>query len=279
MTQKEQPLVLDRQVNVTYELTGEPFEHLESQGIPRALELTLQADRQPATMPELVGYRTNNHDPRLWNTWFDAMSEEDVGPNPQKIKLNTTDPVYVLAHGDAAILRTPERIRKAFDDGLTPQYAAKFGEPELNLVLSGHDGQFPVLTIDEFLEETESNPRFDQETRSYVIVAPLTRMQSTPSGYQKIEALQGNELVAVRAGSKAQANAFLDKAAEIYDTKKLGNWHPFNDIDSEERQGRLLFLSYYYFNGLLGINYLLSFSGRFLGIVKLKKVGTFIFFF
>ena len=126
MTESNQPLVLKREVQVISEVFGHVFECLKRNGIPTALEQLIEAGYRPVTLPELVRAKVNDQDDRLWNKGYTTASEEDVGPNPKRIKIKTADPIYALAHGKAALLSSPQRVRTALckEGGLTPQYAA-----------------------------------------------------------------------------------------------------------------------------------------------------------
>ena len=47
----------------------------------------------------------------------------------------------------------------------------------------------------------------------------------------------------IRAGGVEPLAAYLDKAKARRNTKTMGNWHPFNRIDPDEPQTRVLFLA------------------------------------
>ena len=113
MTESNQPLVLKREVQVISEVFGHVFECLKRNGIPTALEQLTAAGCRPTTLPELVRARINDQDDRLWNNWYTTASEEAIGHNPQRIRIKSTDPVYAIAHGKAAILSKPQRVRTA----------------------------------------------------------------------------------------------------------------------------------------------------------------------
>lgn len=249
MTQTDSPLVLERKVQVISETLGQPFECLEHNGIPTALEQLQKARYRPTTLPELIRGRINNLDDRLWSQWYTTASEENIGQNLKRININSIDPIYALAHGKAAILSKPQRIRAALQRGLTSQYAAYLDQDELNLLLTGHERTFPIFTLDEFLEASQS-PDFTEQTIDYVVIHPFAAMQETESGHQKVESLRNNKLFIVRAGSVEQAHQLLDKAVQKYNTEEFGNRHLFKNINPQEAQGRLLCLGNDDFGGL-----------------------------
>jgi hypothetical protein len=266
MAQKNTPLVLEQKVTVISELFGELFKCLQPNGIPVALEAAQNAGYTPATLPQLVHWRHQNIDQRLWTEWYTALSEEDIGPNPRRIKINSTEQIYAIAHGKAALLSRPQRVRTALEteSGLTEQYAARFTQQELDTVLSGHDKQFSVFTIDEFLEASKLSS-FGKEHVDYVVVAPFEQMKKTISNYQKRDGLRDNELLIVRAGGVEQARKFLDTAAKVYNANKFGNWHRFQEINPQETHGCLLHASYNDYGGLNGGG-ILGGKARFLGV-------------
>ena len=184
MTESNQPLVLKREVQVISEVFGHVFECIKQNGIPAALEQLIEAGYRPVTLPELVRAKVNDQDDRLWNKGYTTASEEDVGPNPKRIKIKTADPIYALAHGKAALLSSPQRVRTALckEGGLTPQYAARFSQDELNRVLTGHERTFPFSHSMNF--QKPRNCLLYRQTIDYVVVHPFAAMQETVPGYQ-----------------------------------------------------------------------------------------------
>ena len=47
----------------------------------------------------------------------------------------------------------------------------------------------------------------------------------------------------VRAGGVEPLSAYLDKFQARHDTKLMGNWHPYNQIDPDQAQTRIPFLA------------------------------------
>lgn len=159
----------------------------------------------------------------IWQNWITALTEEDV------VKTESGKPVVVVGHG-GLILGTPERIEQAYKEGLTPQRAAKLSPQEVKDLLSGKS---PLLPYKEFLTKTNL-------PQVYGIVLDLDVAKKTESGYQDIEGIYENPLAIARAGGVEQLKSYLDRAKLVHKTKKYGQWHPFNNIDPEQAQGRLV---------------------------------------
>jgi hypothetical protein len=206
-----------------------------------------------ASLPQIVGMRVKDHLP--FNKWFIALSEEDVGRTAQG------KPVVAVVHG-AGILTSPERIQQAYDTGLINTGAAKLTEKEFRELLEGKlpDGsEMPIFSFDDFMKEASLPMR-------YAIIMDFGKVQKTKSGYQDADGLKDNPLLIARCGGVAQATEYIDKAKEKYNKTQLGQWHPFSDIDPEQRQGRLLFLGYCdYGSSINGYDYI-SNCGRFVGV-------------
>ncbi len=247
-------VILDQEVRVTKQ--GQPFYNTS---LPRALAEAreyVQNGGHIASMPELLRGRViSPATDELWTNWFTALSEENVG------KTAVGSSVLVTVHG-GGVLSTPERISRAYEEGLTPQYAAKFTDVEFRDIVEGKlaDGrQIPVYSFTDFKKGVKDLPV------QYAVVMDYETARKTESGHQEIDKLYDNPLVIVRAGGVEAAKAFLDKAKSVYDSKKLGNWHPFNNVDVEQPQGRLLFLGGDDSSGLYGDNGLGN-NGRFVGV-------------
>ncbi len=206
-----------------------------------------------ASMPELLVLKRQLPftDP-MWSTLYTCNSEEDVGTTPQGKK------VVIAVHGGGIL--TPERIETAYKRGLTKQYAAHLAESEVRKLLQGTlaDGtQIPVYQFSDFKSGIKDLPR------QYAVVMDFAEAQKAASGHLPVESLRDNSLVIVRAGGVAEANAFVDKVAQRY--TNYGNWHLFNAINSDETQGRVLFVGDDGYYGLGG-NVSLSNNGRFVGV-------------
>jgi hypothetical protein len=67
--------------------------------------------------------------------------------------------------------------------------------------------------------------------------------RSSTSGYVNFDVLKEDPLMIVRAGGVEAAAAYLDSARNRHNTKVMGNWHPFNRINADQPQTRILFLT------------------------------------
>jgi hypothetical protein len=213
--------------------------------IPTALRRALQYagdDGFVASMPALLHARTNaSYDNIIWNTWFTANSEESVVTTPQGNR------VVVAVHG-GGIFASPERFEKSFhadlsrhnSAGVTGQSAAKISAQEARDVLDGSlpDGtEIPVYAFDEFKRGIKDLPM------RYGVILDFEMARKAKRGYESIDVLRDEPNMIVRAGGVEPLEAYLDKFRDRHDTKLMGNWHPYNRIDPDQPQTRILFLS------------------------------------
>ena len=192
-----------------------------------------------ASLPQLLHARVNaSYDNIIWNTWFVAYSEESVVTTPQG------NPVVVVVHG-GGIFATPQRkdrsyradLDRANPEGLTGQYAAKITAAEARNLLAGKlpDGhEIPLYPHTEFSQGIDDLPR------RYGVVLDFELAKQSKSGYERFEVLKRDPLMIARAGGPQAAAEYLDKVAARHDTELMGSSHPFNRIDPNQPQTRLL---------------------------------------
>ncbi len=106
----------------------------------------------------------------------------------------------------------------------------------------------------------------------YGIVLDFEKARDTKSDHQKFEGLYDNPLVIARAGGIEAAKLYLDRAKEKHGTEKYGQWHRLNEVDSNQAQGRLLFLGDNDYSGLVDGSSLDS-NGRFVGVAPEAHVN------
>ena len=213
--------------------------------LPNALRRALEYagdDGFVASMPQLLHARVYaSYDNIIWNTWFTANSEESVVTTPQGNR------VVVAVHG-GGIFASPERFERSFHadldrsnpEGLTGQYAAKISEQEARDVLEGKlpDGtEIPVFPFDEFKRGVVDLPM------RYGVILDFDMAQKAKNGYETFDALRDEPNMIVRAGGVEPLAAYLDKARDRNNTKLMGNWHPYNRIDPNQPQTRVVFLA------------------------------------
>lgn len=213
--------------------------------LPNALRRALEYagdDGFVASMPQLLHARVNaSYDNIIWNTWFTANSEESVVTTPQGNR------VVVAVHG-GGIFASPERFERSYyadldrsnPEGLTGQYAAKISEQEARDVLEGKlpDGtEIPVFPFDEFKRGVADLPM------RYGVILDFEMAKKSKRGYETFDALRDEPNMIVRAGGVEPLAAYLDKAKDRHNTKSMGNWHPYNRIDPDQPQTRMLFLA------------------------------------
>ncbi len=195
-----------------------------------------------ASMPALLHARANaDYDNIIWNTWFTAYSEENVVTTPQG------NHVVVAIHG-GGIYASPERFEKMYyastdyrtTHGYTEQFAGKISEREAREVLEGKlpDGsEIPIYPFDEFKQGIADLPI------RYGVILDFELARQSLRGYEEFEVLKDDPNMIVRAGG-VEANAvYLDKFRDRHNTKLMGNWHPFNRINPDQPQTRILFLA------------------------------------
>ncbi len=213
--------------------------------LPRALRRALQFagdDGFVASMPQLLHARANaSYDGIIWNTWFNANSEENLVTTPQG------NHVVVAIHG-GGIYASPERFEKLYradvdrsnPEGLTGQFTGKITGQEAHNVLEGHlpDGtEIPVYPFEEFKQGVADLPV------RYGVILDFELARKAKSGFETYEVLKDDPNMIVRAGGVEAAAAYLDKARDRQNTKVMGNWHPHNRIDPDQPQTRILFLA------------------------------------
>jgi len=195
-----------------------------------------------ASMPQLLRARANaSFDNEIWNSWFfTANSEESLVMTPAGNR------VAVFVHG-GGIFATPERFRQLYladvgrssKDGFTGLFGAKILEQEALDVQAGKlpDGtEIPVFSFDDIKRGVADLPR------RYAIVMDFELARATPRGFTSYEELKDDPIMIARAGGAEPAAAYLDKAKEFYDTKEMGSWHRFDQMNPDQPQSYILFL-------------------------------------
>ena len=213
--------------------------------IPSALQRALDHagdDGFVASLPQLLHARADApYDNIIWNTWFTSNSEECVITTPQG------NHVVVAVHG-GGILGTPERLERSVyadmdhrnSEGITGQGAAKITTQEALDVLDGKlpDGsKVPVYPFDEFRRGINDLPM------RYGVITDFELARKTEKGFTPFEVLKEEPNFIVRAGGVEAAADYLDKFQARHDTRLMGNFHPFDRIDPDQPQTRVIFLA------------------------------------
>jgi hypothetical protein len=213
--------------------------------IPSALQRALEYagdDGFVASLPQLLHARANApYDNIIWNTWFTSNSEECVVTTKQG------NHVVVAVHG-GGILGTPERFERSVyadmdyrnTEGITGQGAVKITRQEASDVLDGKlpDGtEIPVYPFDEFRRGINDLPM------RYGVIIDYELARKTEKGFTPFEVLKEEPNFIVRAGGIEAAADYLDKFQARHDTRLMGNFHPFDRIDPDQPQTRVIFLA------------------------------------
>ena len=184
-----------------------------------------------ASLPQLLHARvTADYDNVIWNTWFNPNSEENLLTSPQGNR------VIVTVHG-GGIFATPDRYEKLYrastdrncEFGFTGLFAGKISEREARDALEGRmpDGlEIPVYSFDEFKRGIDKLPR------RYGVVTDFEVARNSACGYVSFDELRDDPVMLVRAGGAEAASTYLDKASARNNTKKMGSWHPLDNIDT-----------------------------------------------
>lgn len=213
--------------------------------VPRALFRALEyagEDGFVASLPQLLYARTHaSYDNIIWNTWFTSYSEESVVTTPGGNR------VVVVVHG-GGIFASPERFERVYrasvdranPEGFTGQYAAKITEAEARDVQRGllPDGiEIPVYPFAEFKRGFPDLPM------RYGVILDFEMARASLRGYEEFETLKDEPNMIARAGGVEANAAYLDKFQARHNTRLMGNWHPYNRIDPDQPQTRIIFLA------------------------------------
>jgi len=218
-----------------------------------------------ASMPYLIAGKSQADKKNyLWKNWFTANTEEDVGIDVNGLYVSKGKPVLITLHGGGIL--TPERIKQAYKEGLTEQNAAKLLQEDIDLILQSgtlpSGEKIPVYSFD-ILKSGISDP-FGR----CAVITDFEKVKSLESKQFKKKEFMENPLVLARAGTLEYLEKYFDKAK---DSDGVGCWHRFNQIDINQPQGRVLFVSYDY-GGLLGYDNL-NYDGRFVGVAPEAPVA------
>lgn len=217
------------------------FESYLPDALQRALEYAGN-DGFVASLPQLLHARANApYDNIIWNTWYTSNSEESV------VTTKPGNRVVVAVHG-GGIYASPDRFERLYranqarsnSEGFTGQYAGKISVREAHDVLDGYlpDGsEIPIYPFAEFKRGVANLPR------RYGVILDFEIARKAKRGYNTFEVLKEEPLMIVRAGGVEAAAAYLDQAQARHNTKVMGNFHPFNQIDPGQAQTRVPFLA------------------------------------
>ncbi len=187
-----------------------------------------------ASLPQLLRARVGaDYDNEIWNNWFYPNTEENLVRTPRGNR------VVVTVHG-GGVFATPERYERLFrastdrdsDFGFTGLFAGKLSQQEARDVLAGRmpDGaEIPVFGLDEFRRSNDTG------LRRYAVVTDFEVARKAACGYVSFDRLREDPVMIVRAGGAEAASAYLEKAQARNDTKTMGSWHPFNNIDTPDQ--------------------------------------------
>jgi len=229
-------------------------------GVASSLRQALDyAPQGIATLPYLIaGKAQADKENYLWKNWY-AADEEHVGIDKRGIFGEAGKPVVLVVHSNSSSrLLIPARIIKAYEDGLTPQNAAKLIPKEFDDLILGKLPSgifFPIYTVTQI--KLDAVPT---AFGTYAVAVPFEAAKAQASGQLTKKQFMENPLVIARAGMLDHLDDYFEKAKS---SEKVGNYHRFAEIDPTIPQGRVLFVDINY-GGLIGDD--LNISGRFVGV-------------
>ncbi len=97
--------------------------------------------------------------------------------------------------------------------------------------------EVPVYPFEEFKQGISDLP-----TR-YVVILDYELARQSLSGYVEFEVLKDDPNMIVRTGGVEANAAYLDKFQDRHNTKLMGHWHPYNNINPDQPQTSALFLA------------------------------------
>jgi len=241
-------------------------------GLPLALEEAqkyIQTNKGIiATMPYLIagktqaiitdknGNKTRDDNNYLWKNWLTTLSEEYIGIDEKGVFTTKGKPVLITLHGGGIL--TPERIKKAYADGLTSQNAANLEQTEFNNILKGvlpNNEKITMYTLDDV------RTGIKQPFGKYAVITKFDDVKSLESRQYQEKEFLNHPVVLMRAGTRAHLKEYYNLA---HDKDGVGCYHRFSETDPSTPSGRLLFLDGSY-NGLIG-SCDLDNGGRFVGV-------------
>ena len=217
------------------------FDAYRPNALRRALEYAGD-DGFVASLPQLLNARLEaSYANIIWNTWFTSTTEENVVTTPQGNR------VVVVVHG-GGIFGSPQRLEQVYyastdranTQGFTGQYAAKITAREAHDLLEGKlpDGRrIPVYPFAEFKRGIADLPM------QYGVVLDFELARQSKRGYETFAKLKDDPNMIARAGGVDACAAYLDKAQARHNTTVMGHWHPYNRIDPDQPQTRVVFLA------------------------------------
>lgn len=235
-------VILDKKVLLPRFLEGEAF---EDEHMPNALRKAMEFAGDygyVASIPQLLTGRLSSPEKRIWKSYM-TFTEEAVG------KTENGTPVVIVVHG-GGVLCTPERVEKAFREGLTNFHAAKYTQEEFSNLLNGtfpSGRNIPVLTIKDLKGH-------DKLPMRYAVVMDYDKVEKIISGYHTTKELRYDDLFIARCGGIDNAHAYLTllERRAAGDEIRYGNWHAFYRVDPSQPQGRLLTLGSDKINSICG---------------------------
>ena len=218
-------------------LNGKTFYNEESKYYGGVLEEALDyvgTEGILATMPELIEAKVstdNTHE--LWNDYYTAHTEENVGIDTKGRFYGRGEPVLVLVNGGGLI--TPERMREARDyqTGFWGHQSLEYEPKEFNKLLDGKLPDGTPIQLHSFEDIKEGIPNLPHR---FGIVMPYRLALSTISEEHDKKEFLENPLVIARAGGPEHLEDYFEKSK----VSSIINFHHYLVEQKELPQGRML---------------------------------------
>ena len=197
-------------------------------------------------LPQLLHARANApYDNIIWNTWFTSYTEESVVTTPQG-----NHAVIVAVHG-GGIYASPERFERTYRASVDTEqprglHRAVFRQ-DLSTKEAGDvlDGKLPDGTEIPIYSIRRVQARYlPSLPLRYGVVLDFELARKVDKRLRSLRGLERRAEHDRRApAASSRLAAYLDKAQARHNTKKMGNWHPYNRIDPKQPQTRVVFLA------------------------------------
>src|SRR3989344_8989777 len=249
------------QETVTLNRTGKPFEALEINGIPKALQRAQRYAKKayankggfvfaaPDLVKQRIEHPTKEHP--FWR-WYTLLTEE--------IRI---EGYHLIVHG-GYVLNTPKRIEQALTHpkGLVNGAGRLTDEEVSRLVLAvkqGHiDNKITLFPFAKF-KELKQEDIADLQRVAYGIILNEPESQALSSGSRPLDTLVENPRFMSRAGGREQSESYVSTL------RKLGANHYGNWYISDRATSNLLVVGADFDLGFLGY-YHLGYGARFFGV-------------
>lgn len=166
-----------------------------------------------------------------------AYSEENVIPDKEGILTSKKKSVYMCIHGGGIL--TPERIFKAYEEGLIDRRAARYTDEEARNILKGilpYGEEIDMYHVDDVVNDEIPNP-FGR----YAVWMEFDQAKESISKGYKLKEFMENRIVLARAGTLRYLRDYYDSIVKDLN-EEVGCFHSLDEINPTLPEGRYLFI-------------------------------------